>query len=148
GAVVVPPRERRRRPAPGGIALVRVDRRREKDRELARARDPAGEEGPERLALAGERVVAVAPEARVDVAGVADPGVVRLRHERDRAAVRVRDLLGAVLVDDVIVGHAQRIGVPEVDLVLARPGLPLRALDGDPGALHAVANLADEALVV
>src|SRR5581483_4253463 len=36
--VVVGPRERRRRPRPGGEALVRVDRRREEDRELRGAR--------------------------------------------------------------------------------------------------------------
>src|SRR4029077_17499787 len=54
-AVVVPPGERRRRPAPRGITLVRVDVRREEERELLRARDPAGEEALERLAAAGER---------------------------------------------------------------------------------------------
>src|SRR5207302_2067664 len=38
-AVVVAPRKRRRSPAAGGVPLVRVDRRREEDRELRCARD-------------------------------------------------------------------------------------------------------------
>ena len=60
----------------------------------------------------------------------------------------VRDLLRAVLVDDVVVGHRQRVGEAEVDLVLARPRLALRGLDLDARAVHAVADLADEVLVV
>src|SRR5829696_4993135 len=43
-AVVVPPRKRGRRPRASGVTLVRVDRRREEDRELACAGDPAREE--------------------------------------------------------------------------------------------------------
>ncbi len=58
------------------------------------------------------------------------------------------DLLGPVLVDDVVVGHGERVRVDEVDLVLPRPGLAFRALHGDPGAMHAVADLADQRLVV
>src|SRR5439155_15693663 len=46
-AVVVPPGERRRRPAAGRVALVRVDRRREKDRELLEACDLPCEEALE-----------------------------------------------------------------------------------------------------
>src|SRR5262245_38046586 len=90
-AVVVAPRECRRRPAPGGVALVRVDRRREEDRELARARDLPGDELLEDVGLAGERALAVAPERRVDVARAADRRVVGLRHERDRAAGLLRE---------------------------------------------------------
>src|SRR5437763_5718868 len=61
--VVVPPGERRRRPASGRVALVRVDGGREKKRELARARDPASEELLEHVALAGELVLATTPNA-------------------------------------------------------------------------------------
>src|SRR5439155_19897844 len=81
--VVVRPRERRRSPRTGRVALVRVDVRRKEERELLRARDPAGEPLLEHLAPAGERILAVAPERAVDVARVADPCVIRLRHEGD-----------------------------------------------------------------
>src|ERR687891_648882 len=74
GPVVVPPGERRRRPASGREALVRVDRRRGENRQLLEARDLPREVLLEDVGLAGERVLAVAPEARVDVAGGPDPG--------------------------------------------------------------------------
>ena len=98
--------------------------------------------------LACERALAVAPKRRVDVARRADPRVVGLRHERHRAPVQVRDLLRAVLVDDVVVGHRQRVGVAEVDLLLAGPRLALRGLDADARAVHPVADLAQQRLVV
>ena len=46
------------------------------------------------------------------------------------------DLLGAVLVDDVAVGHLDGGGVAQVDLVLAGAPLALAALDGDAGGVH------------
>jgi hypothetical protein len=60
----------------------------------------------------------------------------------------VCDLLGAVLVDDVVVRHGHGVREAEVDLLLAGPGFALGRLHPDAGALHAVANLADERLVV
>src|SRR6185312_12248537 len=151
GAVVVAPGERRRRPAAGRIALVRVDRRREEDRELLRARDLTGEEAAEhgrRGVAPGEGVAPIAPEARVDVARVADPRLERLRHEADRAAVQEGDLLGAVLVDHVVVRHRQGVREAEVDLLLAGPRLALGRLHPDPGRLHVVADRAQQRLVV
>jgi hypothetical protein len=62
--------------------------------------------------------------------------------------MNVRDLFGPVLVDRVVVRHRQRVGVPEVDLVLARPRLALGGLDANPRTVHAVPDLADERLVV
>src|SRR5213078_1661950 len=59
GAVVMPPGERGRRPRARGVALVRVDRRREEEREFPRARDPAREPTLERVALAVERIPAL-----------------------------------------------------------------------------------------
>jgi hypothetical protein len=146
--VVVAPGERRRCPAPGGVALVRIDRRREEDRELGEAGDHPREEAVEELGVVGERRRAVTEQGRVDVTRVPDPRLERLGHERDRAAVRVCDLLRAVLVDRVVVRHGERVREAEVDLVLAGPCLALRGLDPDPGGMHAVADLPDQILVV
>ena len=57
------------------------------------------------------------------------------------------DLFGPVLVDHVAVGHLERVGVPEVDLVLAEARLTLRELHRDAGVVDAVADRPDEVLV-
>ena len=59
----------------------------------------------------------------------------------------VGDLLGRVLVDGVAVGHLERLGVEQVDLVLALAGLALGELDGHARGLHAVADVADDVLI-
>src|SRR5579871_5653472 len=64
-------------------------------------------------------------------------------HEGDGQSVQSGDLLGAVLVDGVTVGHLQRVGVVQVDLVLAEPPLAFGGEDRDAGAVHARADLAD-----
>ena len=51
------------------------------------------------------------------------------------------DLLRTVLVDHMAIGHRERVGVAQVDLVLAGFGFTLRELDRDPGAVEAVADL-------
>ena len=84
-------------------------------------------------------------EREVDVARVA-LALVELRHEADRHALLGGDLLGAVLVDRVVVGGAQRVRVAEVDLVLAEVALALGVLDRQPGAGHRVADPADQRL--
>src|SRR5260370_279454 len=94
------------------------------------------------VGLAVEPVAVILPQARVDVARAADPAVVGLRHERHGAALLVGHLLDPVLVDGVVVGHRQRVGEPEVDLLLARPGLALGALDWNTGRLHPFAHRA------
>ncbi len=70
-----------------------------------------------------------------------------LGHERDRTSELAGDLLGAVLVDDVAIGHLERVGVAQVDLVLARTGFPFRELDRDARVVHAVADRPDDVLV-
>ena len=60
----------------------------------------------------------------------------------------VGELLDPVLVDDVPVRGAERVGEAEIDLLLARPGLALGALDLDAGCLHVGSDGPDEALVV
>ena len=47
-------------------------------------------------------------------------------------AVPVRQLLDAVLVDDVVVRHRERVRVAEVDLLLARPASPFELSTGMP----------------
>ena len=147
-AIVVSPCECRRGPGAGGVALVRVDRRCQEERKLARARDPSGEKPVEDAAVAGECVLAVAPQARVEMAGVPDPGVVRLRHEGDRTAVEMRDLFRAVLVDHVAISGGQCVAVAEVDLLLTGPRFPFRALDRDARGLHPGSHLTKQRLVI
>ena len=84
----------------------------------------------------------------MDVARRTDPSVIRLRHEGHRHAALVRELLGTRLVDDVVVGRLQRVGVAEVDLMLPGPRLALGRLDFQPGRLHRGAHRAHERLVV
>ena len=52
------------------------------------------------------------------------------------------DLLGPVLVDHVVVGGRERVREPEVQLLLAGPGLALGGLHAHPRRLHAVAERA------
>src|SRR5438034_6727546 len=59
-----------------------------------------------------------------------------LRHEGDRRAHQVRDLLRTVLVESRAVGHLERLRVAEVDLLLAAPPLSLRRLDRNVGAFR------------
>ena len=64
--------------------------------------------------------------------------------EGDRVPLLRRDLLGAVLVDRVVVRGAQGRAVEEVDLVLAEVALALRVLDRHLGARHLVADPANQ----
>ena len=72
--------------------------------------------------------------------------LVELGHEGDRHPLLVGDLLGAVLVDRVLVRGLEHGAVGEVDLVLAEVALALGVLDPQPGAGHAVADPADQRL--
>ena len=81
----------------------------------------------------------------MDVAGVALALVV-LGHERQGLAVLSGDLLGAVLVDGVVVGGSHHLVVLEGDLVLAEVALALGRLDHESRAEHAVADVAQERL--
>ncbi|CAM5665109.1 hypothetical protein SANTM175S_06326 [Streptomyces antimycoticus] len=79
------------------------------------------------------------------MAGVALALVV-LGHEGERHALLGRDLLGAGLVDDVLVAGGQGVVVAEGDLVLAEVALPLGRLDGHPGGTHLIADAAQQGL--
>ena len=113
-------------------------------------RELAGDEGlAERRTCPSPSAITVvavgAAEAAVDVAGVALARV-ELGHEGQRHALLGGDLLGAVLVDDVVVAGAERLGVAERDLVLAEVALALGRLDVQPGAGHLVADPAQQRL--
>src|ERR671930_1049724 len=143
GPVVAPPREARGRPALLDPALVRVDRRRDEDGQLPHMGGEPAEVVPEQLArlvrvVAREETLRAlgVPEAGVDVARAPDPRVVGLRHEGDRLAMLLGDLLRAVLVDDMAVGCRDRVVEAEVELVLARPRLALGELDRNPRVIH------------
>ena len=72
--------------------------------------------------------------------------LVELRHERHRHAFLRRDLLGAELVDRVVVACADRGPVTEVDLVLAEVALALRALHVHARAFHRHPDAPDQRL--
>src|SRR5437016_831721 len=141
GAVVERPGDARRRERPGLVALVGVDVGRVEPRQLARARHLPGHPLAEErravgLALLVEQVPppGLVPQARVEVEARARLAHVVFRHEGDADALRVRDLLGAVLVDDVVVGGGHGLAVVQVDLLLPGAPLALARLDRDAGA--------------
>src|SRR5207247_2859958 len=144
-----PPRDdARRRERARLIALVGVPARRVEVRELAGhrelAREPVAEErrapSRPRTGARGEEgfPTGLVPERRVEVERRARRAHVVLRHEGDRRAHEVGDLLGPVLVEGRAVGHLERVGVAEIDLLLAAPPLALRRLDRHVGPLHPV----------
>ena len=148
--VVAAPDDVDRRPGGDREALVGVDVRGEEDRQLAGelhhpAHEPAHRRrhpvGRLRLRVVHERGRPVGvPDAHVEVARRAGPGVVRLGHEREAPAVEVGDLLGPVLEEDAPVGRLEDLVVADVDLVLARRRLALAELDRDPRLGHQVAQ--------
>ena len=60
----------------------------------------------------------------------------------------VRDLLDAVLDNDVAIGHLQGIRIADVDFLLARPPLAFGVLDRDAGGLQPLADGAHDAFLL
>ena len=94
------------------------------------------------------RLLGDRPQALVGVhPGAVDP-VDRLRHERRVQPVLLGDRLERELEGDRVVGGLQRVGVLEVDLVLAGGDLVVGRLDPDPERLervdHVLADLLGE----
>src|SRR5438093_9463201 len=158
GAVVVRPGDPGRRERPRLVALVGVDIRREEQRRRPGVRDKTAEPpaklvrdaragaGDRTLALEQRRRAVGRPEARVDVHGAPRPALVELRHEGERQVLLIGDLLGGLLVEDVAVGHLERVGVTDVDLVLAGTPLALGELDRHARGLEVMADGADQRL--
>src|SRR3990172_175287 len=153
---VVPARDDpRRRKGARLVAFVRVHGGRVKVRKLPRHGHLAGQPVLEErravvLAPLDEQVLLSrpVPERGVEVARGARGLFGVLRHERDRAALEMGDLFHAVLVERVAVGHLQRLGVAEVDLLLPAPPLALGELHGHVRPLHAVPDGADQRLLL
>src|SRR4030088_816428 len=68
------------------------------------------------------------------------------RHERHALAVLVGDLLGAVLVDGVVVAGDQRLVVTEADLLLAVVAFAFDGPHTQARALHAQPDIAKQRL--
>ncbi len=66
------------------------------------------------------------------------------RHESHRLAMLPGDLLHAVLVYAVPVGHLQRLRIAQIDFRLTRPPFALGELHGNTGPFHAVADGPDQ----
>ena len=98
-----------------------------------------------RVAIGEHRAAVVAAQRDVDVAAVAF-ALIEFRHERQALAVLVGDLLGAVLVDRVVVTGDQRVVVAERDLLLAEVALALDALAVHARAVHAEPDVAQQRL--
>ena len=78
-----------------------------------------------------EGVVVALEQRQVGVHAAAGTVPERLGHERRVRAVRDRDLLDHVPERHDVVGHRQRVGVAQVDLLLARRDLVVAELDRD-----------------
>ena len=72
----------------------------------------------------------------------------KLCHERHRDPVFVGDLLQALLEDHMAIGHLQRLGVADVQLVLPEAPLPLRALDRHARCVQVPADRGREFFVI
>ena len=124
-------------------ALVGVDIGREKIGDLPCILELAGHEGAHQVRHAILRLrrmkqrlrPLLIPQREVDVRGGARQIVAPLRHEGDRLVLGVRDLLDRIFHDHVAVGHLQRIGIANVDLLLAGSPFSLRVLNGNTSAL-------------
>ena len=111
--------------------------------DLARVHEQAGDEVlrdlREAVLVAGivERVHVALEERQVRVHPRPERAGDRLGHERRVHAVVLRDFLGDQPERHHVVGHRERVGVAEVDLVLARTVLVERVLDRDAHRLEA-----------
>ena len=73
--------------------------------------------------------------------------LIPLGHKRDRLVLRVGDLFGGVLVNNIPVALRQRIAKLQVDLLLAQPGLALAELDRHAAAIQRAANAAHQLIL-
>ena len=91
------------------------------------------------------RAAVLAAQRNVDVAAVSF-ALIEFRHEGQALAVLIGDLLGAVLVDGVVVAGDPRVVVAERDLLLPEVALALDALAVHARAVHAQPDIAQQRL--
>ena len=141
GAVVGRPDRLGRREGAGDEALVAVDVGREEIGDLARVREQARDLVPASVAdmPCGSPVVGEGAACRrgsTATGGCARTSRRRLWSHLARkvigVALRPGDLLAAVLDDGVAVGRGQRVGIADVDLLLAGAASPLEFSTGMP----------------
>jgi hypothetical protein len=97
-----------------------------------------------RVVAVVERVALALEQRQVRVHAAAGLVGVRLRHEGRPHALRERDLLDDVPERHDVVRGGQRVGVPQVDLLLAGGDLVVAELDGDADAFEGQHGLAAE----
>ncbi len=98
----------------------------------------------QRVVGAVERVVLALEQTHVGVHGRAGILGERLGHERRPRALAERDLLDHVAERHHVVGHRQRVGVAQVDLLLTRSALVMAELHRDAHLLQRVDGVAAE----
>jgi len=102
----------------------------------------------QRIARIVEGVAVALEQRQVRVHAAARLPPERLRHERRVHAVRDRDLLDHVPERHDVVGHRQRVGVTQVDLLLARGDLVVTELDRDAQAFQGADRVARKSWAV
>ena len=142
GAVVVAPADEARRLVAAPEPLVRVDELVRDGGDLVRVPQQARDEVAADLrelvlrALLVERVDVALEQRHVRVHAAAGLAAERLRHERRVDALLDRDLFDHGAEGHDVVGRRERVGVAQVDLVLAGPALVVAELDRDAEVLE------------
>ena len=98
----------------------------------------------QRVVGAVESVGLTLEQAHVGVHGRAGIFGERLGHERGPHALSERDLFDQVAERHHVIGHRQRIGVAQVDLLLARSSLMVAELHRDTHLLKGIDSVAAE----
>ena len=148
-AVCAPPRNVDGRLVAGHQPLIAVDQRRDDRRDRGGMRQLTGDKVERGLAEAvlvalvvhAGRVLAMLPEALVNVHTAAVYAGDRLGHEGAVQPVLLRDRLQGRAQGDRIVGRGERGAVLEVDLVLAAGDLVVGGLDLDAESIERVNHL-------
>ena len=100
----------------------------------------------ERLIPGEDRLARLVLKAGVDMEAASGEVGIILRHEGQAVAGGAGDLFRGQLVENVPIGHLERRGVAQIDLVLAGTPFSLAELDGDRRSIDAVSDRAEDIL--